>query len=196
MTGLEKIIEKIDTDSEKDCASVIAAAYEKAKKLESDAEAERKQMTRDILDGAAERAGEIAERGEASAQQIKRQTLLKAKIEIVNEVMETALSEIKSLGEKEYFDILLKLAVSNARKGSGVMLLSSKDIGQAPTGFINNVISQLPSGYEITISDKPADIDGGFILVYGDIDVNCTFEALVGERRDELKERVCSIIFD
>ncbi len=196
MTGLEKIINKINADSERECASVVAAAHEKAKELEAEAEEERKLMTKKILDEAEEKAREITERGESSAQQIKRQTLLKAKIEAVNEVINTALYELKRLDGQEYFEILSKLAVSNARAGRGVMRLSSDDLKRLPEGFIGSVVSRLPAGYEIVLSDEPAEIDSGFILVYGDIDVNCTFEALAYEKRDDIKERVCSIIFD
>lgn len=196
MTGLEKIINKINADSERECASVVAAAHEKAKELEAEAEEARKLMTKKILDEAEEKAREITERGESSAQQIKRQTLLKAKIEAVNEVINTALYELKRLDGQEYFEILSKLAVSNARAGRSVMRLSSDDLKRLPEGFIGSVVSRLPAGYEIVLSDEPAEIDSGFILVYGDIDVNCTFEALAYEKRDDIKERVCSIIFD
>lgn len=195
MAGLEKIIEKINADSEKDCASVIAAADEKAKKLESDAEAAREQMTKDILNGAEERAKEIAERGESTANQIRRQTLLKAKIETLNEVAKKALSEIKNLEDHDYFEVLSKLAVKNAKGGRGVMRLSEKDLKRLPSGFIASVTSHLPNDYEIVLSDMPADIAGGFFLVYGDIDVNCTFDALAEDRWDDLKEDICAIIF-
>ncbi len=196
MTGLEKIIDKINADSERDCASVIAAAYKKSETLEKEAEAARAQMIKSILDDAEQQAKEIAERGESTAHQIKRQTLLKAKIEMVNVVTDKALAEIKSLDDKDYFDILLKLAVGNARAGKGVMYLSDRDLKRLPDDFIGAVLSRLEPGCELILSAKSADIDGGFILVYGDIDVNCTFDALIEDRRDTLKERICAIIFD
>lgn len=195
MTGLEKIIDKINADSKKACESVIGAANETVKKLKSEAEIRRADMAADIHDDAVERAAEIEKRGDSAARRINRQTLLKLKIEIINDVLRAALSEIKSLDDTEYFEVLSRLAVSHAQKGSGEMLLSAKDKNRLPEGFISSVISRLPEGYEIKLSDKQAEIDGGFILVYGDIDVNCSFDALAEEKRDEILERICAAVF-
>ncbi len=195
MTGLEKILEKINTDSEKSCASVIAAAKERAEKLEADANITREKAARDIIADAEAKAKEIAERGELSAAQIERQTLLRCRIEAVNDVLSSAIASLKAMPADEYFDVLKKLAAGNAREGAGVMKLSAKDLARLPEGFSADIAKLLPEGKKIEISAQSAEIDGGFILVYGDIDVNCTFDALCEDKRDILKEKICSIIF-
>ncbi|NLX93741.1 MAG: hypothetical protein GXZ02_07760, partial [Clostridiales bacterium] len=43
---------------------------------------------------------------------------------------------------------------------------------------------------------EPAAIADGFILVYGDIEMNCTFDALLEESHDELKEKIAQLFFN
>ena len=48
---------------------------------------------------------------------------------------------------------------------------------------------------KVIISNITADIENGFVLSYGDIEVNCTFKALFDEAKDELKDIICPILF-
>ena len=45
------------------------------------------------------------------------------------------------------------------------------------------------------LAAQGADIENGFILVYGDIEINCTFRALINEQKDTIREKVCGVIF-
>ncbi len=194
MTGLEKIIAKIEQDSAAVCDGIIADAKAKAEIIAGNTEAEcnavNERMLADIrADG--ERATELAN---SAAQQKVKQTLLAAKIEAINEALAAALEAIKNLPADKYFDALKALTVANAMQGEGTMRLSSADLARMPSDFEKNLNSAL-NGRSVTVSSKPMDISDGFILVYGDIEINCTFDALFDEKRDELKEKICSIIF-
>ncbi|MCR4616278.1 MAG: hypothetical protein K5756_09050 [Clostridiales bacterium] len=194
MTGLEKIIGKIGNDSAEKCVSIIADANAKAERILKAAQDECEKVNETVLaeiKTEGERAKELAE---SAANQKSRQTLLAARIEAINEALAQASLAIKNLPADKYFSALTALAVSNAMPGSGVMRLSKGDLQRLPDGFEKNINSKL-SDRNISVSDKPADISDGFILVYGDIEINCTVDALIDEKRDELKEKICSIIF-
>ncbi|MCR5484830.1 MAG: V-type ATP synthase subunit E [Clostridiales bacterium] len=195
MTGLDKIIEKIEADGRAECEAIISSAKDKAKELDASAGPSREKKVNDIIEKAKAHADEIRQRGESAAQQIERQTLLRYRIEAVNESLDRALSELKRMRKDEYFKVLSSLAVFNARKGRGVLYLSEKDRSAMPSDFIGKINLSLSDGYSIEAGDKSVDIDGGFILSYGDIDINCSFDALAADKRDELKEKICSIIF-
>lgn len=194
MTGLEKIIGRIESDSADKCKSIIADANAKAERILKDAQAECDRINESVLaeiKTSGERAKELAE---SSAHQKSNQTLLAAKIEAINEAIANASLAIKNLPDDKYFSALTALAVSNAMPGNGVMRLSKGDLERLPEGFEKNINSKL-EGRTISVSGDPAGISDGFILVYGDIEINCTVDALIEEKRDELKEKICSIIF-
>ena len=39
------------------------------------------------------------------------------------------------------------------------------------------------------------DIENGFVLVYGDIEINCTLRAVFDERMDNLKDLLRPLLF-
>ena len=61
--------------------------------------------------------------------------------------------------------------------------------------FEKKINDGLEKGAKITVSKDPADISDGFILVYGDIEINCSFEALIEDSRDAIKDELNSIFF-
>ncbi len=48
----------------------------------------------------------------------------------------------------------------------------------------------------LELDSEPADISDGFILKYGDIEENCTFDAIFDAKRDELRDLVNKNLFD
>ena len=45
------------------------------------------------------------------------------------------------------------------------------------------------------ISQAPADIESGFLLVYGGMDINCTFRAVFEDAADELRDAAGRLLF-
>ena len=43
--------------------------------------------------------------------------------------------------------------------------------------------------------DEPKKIDGGFVLVYGGVEENCTFRAMFAGKKDELADQVHTMLF-
>ena len=91
--------------------------------------------------------------------------------------------------------MLKELAVKNAISGDGVMRFSKDDTAKLPQNFISNVNSALSGKGSVSLGE-PCDIYSGFMLVYGDIDVNCTFSSLVSEKRDELFDELNKLLFN
>ena len=50
-------------------------------------------------------------------------------------------------------------------------------------------------GGALEFSGEVRNIDGGFILVYGGIEENCSIDAVFAEKRDELLDQVRKILF-
>ena len=57
-----------------------------------------------------------------------------------------------------------------------------------------NAALEIPDA-SLHISDIPGKLDGGFILSYGEIEENCSIEALFDSERERLKDLVQEILF-
>ena len=45
------------------------------------------------------------------------------------------------------------------------------------------------------MSEKAKEMDGGFILVYGGVEENCTIRAMFDANRDHLSDKVHEVLF-
>lgn len=195
MTGLNKIIERISQDSVAKCDGIIFDAQNEATKIKNAAIAEGDALKQKAIDEANAQAKIILEMAESGAQLNTRKKLLATKVDIINNAIDAALDKMKAMPDKDYFAALYSLVKKFAQDSEGMMLLSKKDFDRLPKDFDKKINEGLQKGAKLTVSDKPANIGEGFILVYGDVEINCTFEALIEDSRDELKDTINNIIF-
>jgi V/A-type H+-transporting ATPase subunit E len=60
---------------------------------------------------------------------------------------------------------------------------------------VNNAAAAV-TGASLTLSEETRNIKGGFIMVDGDVEINCTFETLVRLQRETLERDVAHTLFD
>ena len=91
---------------------------------------------------------------------------------------------------------IAKLLGDRLQAKDGILYLSEKDKKRIPAGFIEKLAGEAAKkGGTLALSDKAADIDGGFVLAYGGIDENCSVSALFEENAEELSDTVGKMLF-
>lgn len=195
MTGLDKIISEIGSDSSQRIKEISDEANKKAEEISLAAEKKASEMKAQSEERTAAEVASVLASAKSSAELKKKQTVLEGKIEAIEDMLGRAVDVLKALPKREYFEMLKELAVKNALSGDGVMRFSKEDTAKLPQNFISSVNSALSSKGSVSLGE-PCDIDSGFMLVYGDIDVNCTFSSLVSEKRDELFDELNKLLFN
>lgn len=196
MNGIDNIISKINSESSERCEYIIKKAQRECDEIISAAKADGEKFEAEAVENAENEARSIISAAESGASQLSRQKLLSEKVCILNGIIEKLLTDMKSMPDDEYFASLIRLAAENCMKGSCSAKLSSKDYERLPSDFEARLVSALAEkGASCVLSKEPASIDGGIILVYGDIEINCSFDALVEANSDILKEKAGEIIF-
>ena len=191
MTSSEKILagiaeesktqaDKINSDAEKQAADIIAAAREEA---ETDAEKIRAE--------AEKKAELIISSGKSSAELLKRDTALNCRRGLIEKALNFVADTVNAYGDKDYFDFLLTLIKKEKLNGKGEVYLSIKDKARDIAAFKSEF-----SALDLTLSDTFADINGGFILKYGDIQINGELSALIHEKRDVLTDELNKALFN
>ena len=191
MTSSEKILagiaeesktqaDKINSDAEKQAADIIAAAREEA---EMDAEKIRAE--------AEKKAELIISSGKSSAELLKRDTALNCRRGLIEKALNFVADTVNAYGDKDYFDFLLTLIKKEKLNGKGEVYLSIKDKARDIAAFKSEL-----SALDLTLSDTFADINGGFILKYGDIQINGELSALIHEKRDVLTDELNKALFN
>lgn len=195
MTGLEKILYKIEDESKITCSDIIAKANAEAQEIISNAEAQAKKQEVEIVSKATEEAERKIAVARSSAETISRTKFLEVRNAIVNDIISAAYEEIVNLDEKAYFDLLYKLCLENVETGECVMYLSKKDTARVPKDFEDKINSEVYQKGAVQVSKQSRDIENGFILDYGDFEINCTLRAVFDEKMDELRDLLCRHLF-
>ena len=90
--------------------------------------------------------------------------------------------------------MLARLAQKYAADGDAEMRLNAADLARLPAGFEDRLNKAVGRGH-IAVSKTPCDLPDGFLLVYGGIDVNCTFDALFEAEADALQDIAGGLLF-
>ena len=191
MTSSEKILagiaeeakaqaDKINSDAEKQAADITAAARE-----EAESEAEK------IKAEAEKKADLIISSGKSSAELLKRDTALNCRRGLIEKALITVADTVNAYSDKDYFDFLLTLIKKEKPNSKGEVYLSVKDKARDTASFESEL-----EALGLTLSDNFADINGGFILKYGDIQINGELSALIHEKRDVLTDELNKALFN
>lgn len=195
MTGLDKIIEKILAESQQNCDKILNEASLEVKKIINDARAKAKDESDKILSDAQKAASRRKAVSKSTAESITRNRYLEIRNAILNDIISAAYLEIEKFSDEEYFAMLKRLCIKNVQSGECEMLLSGYDIGRLPDDFETSINLEIFEKGAVHISTVPANIENGFILNYGDIEINCTLKAVFDENMDALKDMLSTALF-
>ena len=222
MTGLDKITGKILAEAEKEAKTILEDADTTCKEIEAEAKAAADGIKRSFAEEAERTRAEFSARTEASAETRKRNLLLAAQGALVDEVFQNARATVLAYDHEKMLDLLTGL-LANAmieqveaealsltlygEEGAVLpdcyeLILNQKDraaYGKEMLSLVGNkLIGKVPSEKlaKLRLSDTTKTIDGGFILRYGDIESNCSFDLIFAELRQKLEIEVSRALLE
>lgn len=191
MAELQVLTDKIRRAAEEKAAGILAQAKSERDKIFADAKVAGDADAVRIAEEAKKEAERITTRAISAAAQKSAQQKLAFKMEMINSVMEKAKQSFLEAENSVYMARLIKLLDSRAQKGeSGELLLNKKD-----KAAVNAEFTAKLKEFNLTLSEKDADIEGGFILVYGKVEENCSVEAIFRENYEELVDFIGENLF-
>lgn len=196
MRGIEKIAAQIIGEAEEKKAAIYEEIQHKIDELNAKTDEEIKAELERINEDTLREEGTLEELAGLAAQQKRRQAALSAKQEVIGEIINEAYERLLNLEYEKYFAVIKKMLEDNVLSEKGEIIFSARDRQRMPKDFedvIKNVA--LEKGGELVMSDEIRSIDGGFVLVYGGIEENCTFKAMLEASREELHDMVNGKLF-
>ena len=218
MIGLEKILEKIISDAQLQAQSIISDAEQKCEEI-SRACQEKKQQVEAKIEAEALKEGEsIKMRAMSSVAMNKRDSALMLRANLIDEAFEKALSELLALDGQKYRELMTSLMAkilcdrvesekdSIRLYGEDIspdkyeVLMNKKDrdahgkqiiddVRRATVGKFSGVMDK------VVLSDKNVNIEGGFIIKCGDVELNCSLRMLIEDIRPRIEAQVADALF-
>ncbi|MCI8593517.1 MAG: hypothetical protein HFI88_14535 [Lachnospiraceae bacterium] len=196
MAGLDNIVSEILAEANAAAENVRQAAQREAEEIAKAAAAQSRQECEALEAKAGQARDTEAARTKSSADLQRRQRLLAAKQEIIAGVIDKAYAEIFRLDDAAYFELVKKMLGQYVLDKEGEICFNERDKKRLPKDFADVVGEAAKAkGGSLVLSDKVRKIDGGFVLIYGGIEENCSFEALFAAERDRLTDRVYQFVF-
>ena len=217
MNSSEKITGRIIAVAQSEADEILLAARNDADAITSEYKKKAAEIAANAESEVSADTEIIRSRTVASAQKIKRNLLLEAKNAKIDEAFEKARQKLLGLPDGDYEKMLSIMLVSTVKKQieseklsleqdtdgeitvceSYSVILSGADKKRVSADMIKDAsVLALASGKTLSLSDENADIDGGFILRCGDIEINCSIGLILSQMRDTLEGDVYRILFN
>lgn len=196
MSGLDKMKSQILEDANAQAEERIAQANAQAEEIQARVKAEVEEAQQRMDQKTKTAVKNYHERIASSCDMKRKTAVLKAKQEMISEVLQKAYEKVMNLSDEEYFELLTNLLKTYVQSGDGEIYFSEKDKQRIPASFVEETEKIVASkGGKLTFASETKQIDGGFILVYGGIEENCTIRAIFESKRDEWSDLVQKIMF-
>lgn len=217
MNSSEKITGRIIAVAQSEADEILLAAQKEADAINKEYKKKAAEIAANAESEVSADTEIIRSRTVASAQKIKRNLLLEAKNAKIDEAFEKARQKLLGLPDGDYEKMLSIMLVSTVKKQieseklsleqdtdgeitvceSYSVILSGADKKRVSADMIKDAsVLALASGKTLSLSDENADIDGGFILRCGDIEINCSIGLIISQMRDTLEGDVYRILFN
>ena len=74
--------------------------------------------------------------------------------------------------------------------------VTKSKVGAIVDKLVHNTTAVVTGAGMLTLSEETRDIRGGFIMVDGDVEINCAFETLVRLQREQMEKKVADALFE
>ena len=197
MTGLEKMKSQILNEAELSAKKILDEAKQDAEKVMQTAKENAEAECGRISKKSEAELEAVKERAASSRDLQKRKAILQAKQEVIAKILDDVYEALLVLDDKSYFEFIRKMLKKFVLPQEGSICFSSNDLKRMPENFESEIMDiAAKKGGKLTLLKEGNDnIRGGFVLLYGGIEENCTFKAMFDSKKGELSDKVYVLLF-
>lgn len=198
MNGAEKIKVKIIADARERAEKILENARLEAQGIIKNAEKQAFQRVAIMTEKAKEEAALYKQRFHAAGEMEVKKNILKTRQETIDEAFSVALSKIAGLPDDKYSLFMEDILLDAAKDEEGVLVINKKDkqrLGQQFVDRINARFKTMGKKAALKLAEEDLNSCGGFVVRYGEMEINCTLEVLLNMARPNLEAEVASILF-
>lgn len=186
--ALSDILEKIKKEAEAKVAELEKEYKAKIDDLEKANQEKQKDIDEEMHKKVEENNKKIIAKAENLAEIERKNQLLHAKRQIIEEALESAIEELSSLDN--YEEVVTAMLGKAELKGDNVVVVPAKGKEDVTKSAIQG------SGKNYFLSEKSANIAGGFILKTDTVEIDNSFSTIVKEQlREDLEIKLHKLIF-
>ncbi len=192
----QAILTRIEQDGEAARAQLLRDAQAKADQVRKASEEKIGLERTKCLDVARRDALQLDDRLQRMARLDARKALLAAKRQVLDEAFESALSMMQQMPREQALQFGLMSLLSAAQGDETVV----PDAASAwcDAAFIqqaNDALVKAGKPGKLTLAREAKSLGGGFLLVRGGMEINCSYQAALSANRMDLEAEVAALLF-
>ena len=219
MTGLEKILERIEGEARERASAILQRSEEECAELAREYATRAEQMRERLEKEGLEAIEATVNAARAQSEKTHTEILQSTRRALLDEAFERAKKELCSNDRGKYRELLAALLVSALLEqhraeqqsiafGDEVaefdcfeVLFNAEDrerFGAQVLEDARRTVERrigVQKAAKLTLSDRSVEIDGGLVLRFGDVELNCALGILMADIRRDLEARVAEILF-
>lgn len=195
---LEKILEKIIRDNEKEIRKIIDEAESRASRIVEEGRGEAERVVSDLSREGEENARKVKERIVTLASLESRKRVLAEKQRILGEVYQEVEKRIRNLNGKDYRGLVKKIILQSCETGEELVVVGKNDKKKIDQKLINGMNAELVKAGKkgkLKLSSEPASIPDGFILRSGRIEISNSWDNILRSLREKTEDEVIKLLF-
>ena len=189
--GAEKLTSRIVEEAEAEAGRIIMEAQARAEAIASEAVAEAERLNKDYAKKAERAAEEIIERSRTNGALDSRKTALRAKRQVLDEAFALAKKELCALEGEKRKALIMRMIKENVK--SGETLRPAKPDRELIAALTAELNPTLPRPVSL---GEDMEAGGGFRLLGGGYETDCTFEALLRDFRERRESEAARVLFE
>lgn len=192
----EQVVQKILSEAQAQADKMTAEANTKVAARQDQLASELAEFQKETDQKAQAAAEDKIERMLAAARMETKKSLLAAKVSLLDKVFRKVREQIKKLPKDRYQELIVSLMKKAVESGDEEVLIAAGE-DRIDNELIKQVNAKLGPGIkgDLKLAKDTADIDGGFILRRGNIQVNASLEVLILQARQDLETELSQELF-
>jgi len=195
---LEKILEKIIQDSDKEIKKIIDEAESRTSRIVEEGRREAERVVVDLTREGIENARKAGERIVTLASLESRKRILGEKQKILAEVYREVEKRIRNLNGRDYRELVKKIMLQSCQTGEELVVVGKNDRKKIDQKLINGINAELVKAGKkgkLKLSSEPTSIPDGFILKSGKIEISNSWENILRSLREKTEDEVIKLLF-
>jgi len=198
MTGIDRIKAKILDDARAIARENLDRARQEAERIIAEAREKAKEEAEKARQAAIAEAANLKKTIDAVSSLEERKRMLKVRQDMVDAAFKAAFEKTLRLPAEEYGSLMRRFILESVRDGEGEILFNEADrkrLGEKYVEDINKALKAECRTSVLKLSGQTIPNQGGFVLRYGEMEINCTLELIFSMLRPRLEAEVASILF-
>lgn len=194
MNTIDNIISRINDETKRKVDDIVNTSNAEIKKINDDAKQKVEDEISIIRKRQENELKNIKERSKTSADIKKQKAELSMKNDVIFDTINKAKEKILNLPLNDYVDLLKKLYDNNKPTSDATIKFSKKDLERLPKELFSYMEKNTET-CKVSISNEPANINGGFIIDFGNIVWNLSVDSLIDQNIDNIIDLTNNILF-